>query len=179
MIIGLDVSTRITGYTVLNLNGEIIEMNHIDFSKIDNIWWEKVDFLKDKVKQIKSKYPNINKIFIEESLQTFKSGFSSAQTLSTLAKFNIITAFLFREEFNISPEYISASSARKTCGIKIEKKSEKAAKEQVIQYLLETTFKNNNFPFKKTGAIKDFIKDQLDSYVIAKAGLIQINANKK
>lgn len=179
MIIGLDVSTRVTGYTILNSDGSLIEMSHIDFSKIENIWWEKVDFLKKRVQELKSKYPNINKIFIEESLQTFKSGFSSAQTLSTLAKFNIITAFLFREEFQISPEYISAASARKMCGIKIDKKLEKAAKEQVVQYLLETTFKDNNFPLKKTGGLKDYIKDQLDSYVIAKAGYIQINANKK
>lgn len=172
MIIGLDVSTRITGYTILDKDGNLIEMSHIDFSKIDNIWWEKVDLLKEKIKDIHKKYPDVKEIFIEESLQTFKSGFSSAQTLSTLAKFNIITAFLFREQYKISPQYISAASARKTCGIKIEKKSEKAAKEQVIEYLLETTFKNNSFPTKKTGGIKDFIKDQLDSYVIAKAGFL-------
>lgn len=148
MIIGLDVSTRVTGYTILDDSGNMIEMNHIDFSKIENTWWEKVDFLKNKVLEIKGKYSNIKEIYIEESLQTFKSGFSSAATLSTLAKFNIITAYLFRESFNISPKYISASSARKICGIKVEKKSDKAAKDQVVQYLLENVFKNHKFQQK-------------------------------
>jgi hypothetical protein len=171
-IIGLDISTRFIGYTIIE-NEKIIEISHFDLSKIENIWWDKVDKLKEMVHQLKLTHPNIDKVYIEESLQTFKSGFSSAQVLSTLSKFNIITAYLFREIFGISPNYISAAHARKVCGIKIEKKASLSSKDQVVEHMLKHDLKEFSFPVKKSGQIKDFVKDQIDSYVIARAGFLE------
>jgi hypothetical protein len=171
LIIGLDISTRYIGYTILQ-NKKLVEISHFDLSKEDNIWWDKVDKLKKLILNLKQKYPQFDKIFVEESLQSFKSGFSSAQILSTLSKFNIITCYLFREIYGKSPEYISASHARKICEIKTEKKSEKSTKDQVVDFMLSTDLNHIDFPRKKSGLIKDFVKDQIDSYVIAKAGSI-------
>ena len=58
-------------------------------------------------------------VFIEENLQSFRSGFSSAQTLSTLARFNGMVSQVCYSEFGIIPEYINVNSARKNLGIKI------------------------------------------------------------
>jgi len=47
MILGLDISTSITGYTILDDNGDIFESGHIDlrkqknfFDKSDKVWAE-------------------------------------------------------------------------------------------------------------------------------------------
>jgi hypothetical protein len=170
-IIGLDVSTRYIGYSILE-DSKILEISHFDLSKEEKIWWDKVDVLKKNIFYLREKYGNFDRIIIEESLQSFKSGFSSAQILSTLSKFNIITAYLFREIFLVEPEYISASHARKVCEIKIDKKLGISSKDQVVKFMLENDLKTINFPLKKSGVIKDFVKDQIDSYVIAKAGFI-------
>ena len=42
---------------------------------------------------------DIQKIFIEENLQAFRPGFSSAKTLLTLARFNGIVSYLSQLEF--------------------------------------------------------------------------------
>jgi hypothetical protein len=171
LIIGLDVSTKYIGYCILQ-DGVILELSHFNLSNIDNIWWEKVDKLKEMISSLKMRYEKFDKIFIEESLQSFKSGFSSAQILSTLSKFNIITAYLFREIYGISPRYISATHARKLCNIYIDKKTKIPVKEQVVHFMLNNDLKEIKFDLKKTGTIKDYVKDQIDSYVIAKAGFL-------
>ena len=120
MILGLDISTSIVGATILSDNGEVKETfawdmrnkNHFPdiFTKYNHVQGEFLDMLTSR---------DIEYIFIEQSLQMFRSGFSSAKTLSTLASFNGVVSYLCYREFDIKPEYISASSARKACGITI------------------------------------------------------------
>ena len=38
MILGLDISTSITGYTLLNEDGELLECGHIDLRKEKNFF---------------------------------------------------------------------------------------------------------------------------------------------
>jgi hypothetical protein len=97
----------------------------------------------------------------------FRSGFSSAKTLSTLSSFNGVVTYLCYRELGIKAEHISASSARKSCGIVIPKGTK--AKEQVVKFLLD------NEPFYKVeytkhGNVKPVYYDIADSIVIAKAG---------
>lgn len=169
MILGLDVSSSITGVTILSGEGVILFCDHIDTRNKN-----KYPTLLDKAKEIKShlnkisKEYNIEEIYIEESLQSFRSGFSSAKTLSTLAKINGIVSYLCFEIFNTKPEYIGATSARKLCGIKVPKGTK--AKEFVIGYLLdnEPTFV---VEFTRNGNPKPGYYDRADSIVIARAGL--------
>ena len=97
----------------------------------------------------------------------FRSGFSSAKTLSTLSSFNGVVSYLCYRELSLKPEHISAASARKACGIKVAKG--KKAKEQVVEFLLD------NEPcfvveYTKSGNLKPKYYDIADSIVIAKAG---------
>ena len=94
-----------------------------------------------KAKSIRSKITflttqfDIEEIYIEQSLQSFRSGFSSAKTLSTLSRFNGVVSWLIYEHTGVVPQYLSAASARKACGIKIPRGEN--AKQKVVEFLLD------------------------------------------
>jgi len=168
MILGLDISTSITGITILDEKGEIILCEAIDTRNKNHFptLFHKAQRVKDYLYDIRTQY-SIRSIYIEKNLQTFRSGFSSAKTLSTLASFNGIVSWFCYEIFDMQPEYLSASSARKDCGIKVPKGSK--AKQVVMQHLLD------NEPefvilYTKHGNPKPHEYDRADSLVIAKAG---------
>lgn len=164
MILGLDISTSCTGVTVIDDHGVVILNTYWKFKQVS--MFKKLEIVREEIKKLNKKYP-IQKVFIEESLQSFRSGFSSAKTLSTLSKFNGTVSWLIYELLGIEPVYVSAATARKTCGIKIEKG--KKAKECVMEHILN----NENWfqvEYKKTGKVKDHYYDMADSFVIAKYG---------
>jgi len=176
MILGLDVSTSITGATLLDESGSVVLCEAWDTrnkNRFEDLF-AKADHIRFELWKM-GNYHNIEKVYIEQSLQSFRSGFSSAQTLSTLSRFNGIVSWICYKNLNIKPEYIAATSARKLCGIKVPK-GEKA-KEVVLNFLLdkEPTF---NIEYTKHGNPKPGSYDQADSIVIAKAGYI-LCQNKK
>ena len=168
MILGLDISTSITGVTVINNDGEILLCEAIDTRNKNHFptLFEKASKVRDYLGDIEYKY-DIKYIYIEKSLQTFRSGFSSAKTLSTLASFNGIVSWFCYEIWNTHPEYLSATSARKSCGIKVPKGMK--AKKVVIEHLVanEADF---SIEYTKHGNPKPHEFDRADSLVIAKAG---------
>ena len=100
MILGLDVSTSITGVSVINRKGDILLCEAIDTrnkNKFPSLL-SKASFIKSKLREIKNTH-KIDEIYIEESLQSFRSGFSSAKTLSTLSKINGIVSYLVWDIF--------------------------------------------------------------------------------
>jgi len=171
MLIGLDVSSSITGYTIIE-DGNIILNNVWDLRKY-NDFFEKAKVIEEGIKEIERVYGGkIRAVYIEQSLQSFKSGFSSAKTLSTLSRFNGVVSWFVYDIFNIKPEYIDAKSARKLCGIIVPKNTK--AKEVVLKYLLEN---ETNFiiEYTKHGNPKPECYDKADSIIIAKAGFIKQN----
>ena len=100
----------------------------------------------------------------------FRSGFSSAKTLSTLASFNGIVSWICYQIFGKESEYVSASSARKLCGIKIPRGQK--AKQVVLQFLLDNE-PDFEVLYTKYGNPKPESYDKADSWVIARAGWIQ------
>lgn len=170
MILGLDISTSITGATLVNENGEVVFIEAIDTRKYKN-FFQKAEKVKSFLTNISEKY-KVEEVYIEQSLQSFRSGFSSAKTLSTLSRFNGVVSWMCYSLWNIEPDYLAATSARKLCGIKIPK-GEKA-KPVVLQYVLdnEPTFM---VEYTKHGNPKPDSFDRADSWVIAKAGFLQKN----
>ncbi|OUW10961.1 MAG: hypothetical protein CBD26_03475 [Candidatus Pelagibacter sp. TMED166] len=170
MILGLDISTSITGVTVIDENGNCLynEMWDTRNKKHFPNLYRKARFIKNKLLDVDDGFC-IEKIYIEQSLQSFRSGFSSAKTLSTLSRFNGIVSWLCVETFEIEPEMIAASSARKKVGVKIQK-GEKA-KEKSFQFVLanEPSFV---VEYTKNGNPKPGTMDKSDSWIIAKAGYI-------
>ena len=167
MILGLDISTSITGYTILDNDGNIIVCDHIDLRKEKN-FFQKCSAVEGRLAAIRNEY-FIERIYVEQSLQSFRSGFSSAQTLSLLSKINGIVSWICYNLFGIEPEYIAATSARKLCGIKVPKGQK--AKDVALQFVVDNV-PSFVIEYTRHGNPKAGYADRSDSYVIAKAGLI-------
>ena len=169
MILGLDVSSSITGVTVIDETGTALFCDHFDTRNKNKFptLLDKARFLKESLQSVKPQY-TIEHIFIEESLQSFRSGFSSAKTLSTLSKINGIVSYICLDLFDLHPEYIASTSARKLCGIKVPRGTK--AKEFVLNFLLDT---DPSFMIQctKSGNPKPGFYDRADSLIIARAGL--------
>ena len=176
MILGLDISTSNVGWCVLSLDGSLIEANAVSFDKKQNIF-QRAQQVREQLTEIKASH-KVSKIFIEENLQAFRPGFSSAKTIVTLARFNGIVTFLSNEVFSIEPLFLNVNSARKSVGLKIERKSTTATKDQVLQFAKQR-LSSFHWPTRtlKSGVRKglvipaDCCYDIADAYVIALAGL--------
>ena len=176
MIVGLDISTSITGITVLDESGKVVLNEAWDFrnKRYFPTLFEKGYEIKELLYQLKVQH-DITSDYIEQSLQSFRSGFSSAKTLSTLSRFNGIVSWLCYEVFELKPEYIAATSARKKCGIAIPRGSK--AKQIVIQYIVDNV-PDVLIEYTKHGNPKPQCFDMADSWVIAKAGWLTCQAKK-
>jgi hypothetical protein len=169
MILGLDISTSITGATILDNDGKIIYNEAWDTRKFKNMF-EKAATIKEKIMDAYEygldSGSAIKHIFIEQNLQSFRSGFSSAKTLSTLSKFNGIVSWMCYDSLEIQPEYVAATSARKLAGIKVPRGTK--AKEVVLQYVEKQGLLK--IEYTKHGNPKPQYYDRADSIIIAKAG---------
>tara|TARA_R110000824_G_scaffold29389_4_gene97835 strand:- start:193 stop:765 length:573 start_codon:yes stop_codon:yes gene_type:complete len=188
MILGIDISTSITGFAVVG-DDQLLHYSSINLKKYNGIF-EKAAALKEYIEDFfesyqldqdtsglgESKHP-IEHIYIEQPLHMFMKGRSSAKTLSTLMTFNGVVSWMVYELFEIEPLYIAATSARKQCGIKV-KRGEKA-KQIVLKHLIdnEPAF---NIEYTKYGNPKPESYDRADAIIIAKAGYnIQNNKSSK
>lgn len=178
MVLGVDISTSITGFAIVADN-VLVWYDSIDLRKHKG-FFAKTIAIKEKLLDIfemyqlnnedrlpgNSEFP-IQHIYIEQSLHMFMGGKSSAKTLSTLTRFNGVVAWLLFELFEIEPQFIGASSARKTVGIRVPR-GEKA-KQVVLKYLLdnEPTFK---IQYTHKGNPKPESFDRADAIIIARAG---------
>ena len=177
MILGLDISTSIVGVTVVSNVGNVVATYAWDMRNKNHFpdIYTKYNHVQGGLLDIFSNY-NIEHIFIEQSLQMFRSGFSSAKTLSTLSSFNGVVSYLCYRESGIKAEHIPASSARKSWGITIKKGTK--AKEQVVKFLLDNEPKFT-VEYTKSGNLKPKYYDIADSIVIAKAGYEICQSRKK
>ena len=179
MILGIDISTSITGFAIV-AEGEIVFYDSVDLRKYKNLF-EKAERIKEALfklmdnyqydredhwLEVKADHP-ISHIYIEQSLHMFMGGKSSAKTLSTLTRFNGIVSWLVYEMFEMEPKFIGSTSARKLAGIKVPRGQK--AKQVVLEYLLdnEPAFK---IEYTKHGNPKPESYDRADAIVIAKAG---------
>ena len=177
MILGLDISTSSTGWCVFK-DSKFINMGYIDLKKIKDPM-DKAKKVKDCLMNLILRY-EISNVCIEQNLQAFRPGLSSAKTLLTLARFNGIVSYLCFEVFDLKPSYVNVNSARKACNIKLDRKSKKSTKEQIFDYVLNDMSINGltyKWPKKvlKSGpragneVYVDGCYDMSDSYVICKA----------
>ena len=171
MILGLDVSTSITGATLLDEQGRVVYNEDWDTRKYKN-FFQKAEAIDAKMALLPAAP---TRVFVEQSLQSFRSGFSSARTLSSLSRFNGVVSWICYRRYAIEPEYLAATSARKTCGITVPRGQK--AKEVVLKYILD------NVPeviieYTRHGNPKPGCYDRADSWVIAKAGWLECQQKK-
>lgn len=149
--LGLDISTSVTAYTIVNtelpLGQRLLKSEGIHLSKIKNPYAKSCRIREEFLNL--SKEFNIDNVVVEESLQAFRSGLSSAKTLSSLTRFNGIVSFLAQDIFKCECMRINVNTARSRLGIKIDRKSDTPNKEQVRDWVMNhSDFLNFEWPTK-------------------------------
>ena len=177
MILGMDISTSCTGLCVVNDEGELVHLTHVDLVKVEN-FFEKAKNVKSKIFELMMRYP-IDCIAVEDYLTSFSRGRSSSGTLFKLAKFNGIIQWICYNDFNIPAVAINVNNARKMNNIVVlaKNKSEEHTKAQVLRQVKEIIGDKFIFPTKilKSGdrkgeeVIEKYSYDMADAFVIAKA----------
>ena len=179
--LGLDISTSIIGISIFE-DQKMKELFYVDLTKT-KCMFDKAKKYKSFLEEKLNEY-NIKNIYVEETLQSFSRGLSSAKTLMTLAKFNGIVSNITFEKFNIKPDFINVNVARKSLGLKIDKSIDKDKKEQVMDWV-SNDLGGYDWPTKiisrgkNKGLVKyeKFCYDIADAYVICKAGIIINESN--
>lgn len=183
LVLGLDVSTSCVGVCVTDSEilpddkgSHIIHLGRIEFKGCKSLW-DKADTVSDYLKRedlFGEKPGNLPVIFaLEEPLMGFSRGMSSAATITTLMRFNGIVSYIGKKAYGIDPTYLSAATARKTCGVKLVKRAVGGPqKEQVFKHMSENDLKHVSWPKKKNGAIVDWARDATDAYVISRAACL-------
>ena len=178
MILALDISTSCTGYALFDEN-DLVDIGYINLSKHKGLF-EKATYIKDRILRMSHDY-HVTEVVVEENLQAFRPGLSSAKTLMTLAQFNGVVRWICYDIFDIEPVAINVNSARKRIGLKIDRKNkEKNTKQQVLEWVASNNL-DIKWPTKilKSGPNKgqerliDGAYDMADAYVIGKAYLIE------
>tara|TARA_R110000744_G_scaffold20477_9_gene53806 strand:+ start:1705 stop:2265 length:561 start_codon:yes stop_codon:yes gene_type:complete len=135
MVLSLDISTSITGYAIIDENGKVHANGSIDLRK-EKSFVKKVQLARNTImKDAYTHKPNV--VAVEENLQGFRRGFSSAATLNTLARFNGALSFAMASFLDVPLVNISVSNIRKTLGMKLKREKDCgiSTKEQVKTYI--------------------------------------------
>ena len=178
MILGLDVSSTTTAYTILDKDGNLIETKEIKLAKFKGMF-SKAQFVENILAELKLRF-EITEIFIEAALISFTKGFSSLKTIAILHRFNAVVGWMCYKIFGVIPEYLNVLSARRIAGVVYDKtdtsklKTKKAVLKQVLA--LDSTFP---VVYNKLGNIAITVYDRADSYIVAYAGLKGAIADKQ
>jgi hypothetical protein len=172
-ILGLDVSTSVVGVTILNQNFDVILMTHVNLGKIKE-FWAKVDHIHNEIEKLFSSY-QITETYIEEPANRFSAGMSSSHTINTLIKFNALVSWKVRS-VSKEPHHVTAAEARKKCGMVLHRVSKVGVshKQQVFDQITGKggLLQNVTIPRTKTGKVDQTFYDEIDSYVIARTGVL-------
>ncbi len=174
MILGLDISTSIIGWCLLENDGTYRDIGYVDLHKCADLY-EKLDMFVALVDKIsKQKVPTI---YVEEPLKMFMKNASMAQTIALLQRFNGMCCAVLYNWLDIQPKLINPMTARSTCGIKVPRGIN--TKECVLQQVRERgIIPDSKWELKRTGNPKDHCFDQADAWVVANAGVIIENRFK-
>lgn len=178
--IGLDVSTSVIGVCVLeHKTGKMLSIYPVKLNKaaLEDLW-DKTTAFEKTLKQNTQANWTVKRIFVEDVAKKFSSGFSSAQTIVTLAKMNALACWIAYGVFGVKPTFINVRTARAALGIKIDTKDKtKTTKEKVFEKVLTL---QPSFPWlqhtAKTGKHKDALvydtcnQDMGDAWVACRGG---------
>lgn len=168
--LGIDASSSVVGYTILDKELQVIEIDYIKLRSGDSLI-EKSLVVRDKFLELKNK-ANITYIGIEDILTKFVAGRSSIKTIITLAQANMLTQYQLFDVFGITPQKINVLRARNISGIKVPKKTD--TKEFILN-TVQNWYPVIDWPEKRTGGVKKECYDMADSLVVAKALVLENN----
>lgn len=176
--LGLDISSSITGVVLMDKRGHLVFMGHVPLtsSKYTTLF-DKADAVIEWVKATLPRSVKVQRIFVEANAKGYSAGFSSADTLFTLAKMNALVSYLTHKWYGVPVIDVNVTSARSRIGYKNVKAVKKPVKEKVREFVLQT---NPNLPFqtrtvtvgKNKGAVvpASGVEDEIDAWVICRGG---------
>jgi len=162
----------------MDKKGRLVSMGHVTLtsSKYINLF-QKADAVINWIKANLPRYVKVQRIFVEANAKGYSAGFSSADTLFTLAKMNALVSYLTHKWYGVPVIDVNVTSARSRIGYKNVKAVKKPVKEKVREFVLQT---NPNLPFqtrtvtvgKNKGAIVPAagVEDEIDAWVICRGG---------
>lgn len=176
--LGLDISSSVTGVVLLKKNSNLVFMGHVPLTsaRFTNLF-DKADAVIDWIKGNIPKNVKVSRIFVEANAKGYSMGFSSADTLFTLAKMNALVSYLTYKWFGAPVLDINVTSARSRIGYKNNKGDKRPVKEKVREFVL---LNNPHLPFKtrvvQVGKKKGFvvpaagIEDEIDGWIVCRGG---------
>lgn len=171
MILGIDISTSVIGWCVINENEKVLDVGHLEFDKKQKSLYKKLAEFDNLLFEIKDKYGRYFKIFVESPL----FGSNNQNVVNLLQRWNGMCCAQIYWSFGVEPVLIPNVSALKAVGIKIPKGTKGLERKK---FIFEHTKSQGFFPvekveYKRTGNLKNYIFDMSDAIVIALAGLKQ------
>jgi len=175
--IGYDISTSVVGICLINQDEKVIVLDGIKLTStsLTNMW-EKADKAMEEAKKLVGD-KKIEKIFVEANAKMFSTGFSSADTLFTLAKMNSLISYLSYKAFNAEVIDVNVTAARKAIGFNNTRADKRPVKEKVKEYVMKL---HQELPYKqhiaKTGKNKGQLVysaengDMIDAWVVVVGG---------
>ena len=173
-ILGLDVSTFCTGFSIWDLEKDKLSKSGFISLKNLNSWHEKVDEVCSILEDIKKNTNKITYIAIEDILQKFIAGKSNIKTIITLAGFNYVIQRKCYEIYNITPVLYNVLRARNLadCSVPRGVKSKNFIFRRVCELHPEV---KNQLPLMKTKP--EFAKeafDIADAIVVSRAAAVTL-----
>ena len=172
IVLGLDVSTRIIGYTVIDQNYVVIESSYIDLSKID-VMIDKAEQVYKVLVDIKERH-NITDVAIEECVSKFSGGRSSIHTISKLFFINILTQYQCYRIFNVYPTLLNVRRARNLAGIKVNKGDDP---KEIVFGVIKNKYPNIVWPRMKRETER-YAKESYDVADSVVVGIAMLRENK-
>lgn len=176
-LLGCDISTSVIGLCLIDETEQVVVLDGIKLTStsLTNMW-EKADRGIEEIKRLVGDR-KIDKIFVEANAKMFTQGFSSADTLLTLAKFNGLISYLSHKAFGAEVVDVNVTSARKAVGFNNARADKRPVKDKVFDYV---TSLHPQLPWKKhvakTGksvgqeVFNAEMKDAVDAFVIVVGG---------
>ena len=180
MTLGLDVSTSITGFSIIE-DGKLIYFNAVNtknkkkFTSINCV----TEAIEEELMQIKKIY-KIDNIYIEESLKSFARN-STANTIILLSQINALVTWVCFKIFNVEPIHVSAISMRSKLGIDTKTavnpgdpkpssaQRRKKTKQAVLNHV-QSIYSEFVCDINRAGNIKEDYYDMADAIVVAMFG---------
>ena len=158
-ILGLDVSTFCTGFSIWSLEEDKLSKSGFISLKNLNSWHEKVDEVCSVLEDIKKNTDKITYIAIEDILQKFIAGKSNIKTIITLAGFNYVIQRKCYEIYNITPVLYNVLRARNLADCSVPRGVK--AKNFILRRVCELHEEvKNELPLMKTKP--EFAKEAFD-----------------
>lgn len=110
VILGLDTSTSVTGWA-FSKDNVILDAGFINTKKLETTKEKTFHVINELEKN--SLIKQISKINIEAALSGFAGGFTSQQTIITLARHNAVFSYIIEEHFKIKVNLLSVNTMRK------------------------------------------------------------------